>query len=146
MELAAGRLRPDDDRFADTAFSERRNKGVMAAPSTSPCPQPLDLPPRGPDVVMALNSRPNLPLTQGGCPERAVLRRVDSLDKRASTVVSRPECRARRRDASTMSHSPFANSMSTQPFDASDILSCRPPQVSPKVAGPKCAGEDFCVG
>jgi len=38
----------------------------MAAPSISPCTQPLDLPPRDPDVVVALNSCPNLPLTQGG--------------------------------------------------------------------------------
>ncbi|CAI8692448.1 hypothetical protein EMIT0111MI5_180077 [Burkholderia sp. IT-111MI5] len=54
--------------YPHTARSEPRNKGAMAAPSTSPCPQPLDLPPRNPDVVVALNSCPNLPLTQGGCP------------------------------------------------------------------------------
>lgn len=69
--------------YLPTARSERRNKVVMAAQSTSPCPQPLDLAPRSPDVAMALNSCPNLPLTQGAGPERAVFRRVDWLGKGA---------------------------------------------------------------
>jgi len=97
----------------------------------------------GANVAMALNSCPNLPLTQGAGPEGAVFRRVDWLDKGAVNRSLEATAALVAATPRRWVNSSFASSMSTQPFEAGDLISCLPPQARPKIAGSKCAGEGF---
>lgn len=106
-------------------------------------PQPLTSPARSPNIATALNSCPNLSLTQGGCPCEGSAPACGPAGQGivkcgiAANVPRSPPRRLKR-----WVNSPFANSMSTQPSEVSEIAPCLS-RASPQVAASKCAGEAF---
>lgn len=106
-------------------------------------PQPPTLPARSPNIATALNSCPNLSLTQGGCPcegSAPACRSAGQGIVKSGIEANVPRSPPRR--LKRWVNSPFANSMSTQPSESSEIAPCLS-RASPHVAASKYAGEAF---
>lgn len=141
MSAAAG---PCDALSPACNKSPAEAGGCLGRIDGSPVPQPLDLPARSTNVVTALNSSKNLSLTQGGClrvggapASEPAGQGIVKCDVAAHVPRSPP------RRLTRWVNAPSASSMSTQPFEASEIAPRLSPRAGLKVAGSKRAGVGF---